>query len=123
MLGVFTETSLTLSIETGWQLLPPLEEVGRGQGHTVCERQSGGFESSLLSAGLPRLSAVPSLRRAQAVNAPAMSPAAPARLRVALQLFLWEEEGAAKGKRQGKPEMGEGAPCFSRSEHQISRAR
>lgn len=41
MLGVFTETSLTLSIKTGWQLLPPLEEVGRGQGHTVCERQSG----------------------------------------------------------------------------------
>ena len=25
MLGAFTETSLTLSIETGWQFLPPSE--------------------------------------------------------------------------------------------------
>ena len=40
-----------------------------------------------------------------------------------LQLFLWEEEDVAKGKRQGEFEMGEGAPCFSRSEHQISQAR
>ena len=98
------------------------EEVGEAEvTRSVLVR--GGFESSPLSAGPPCLSAVPFSRTAQAINAPAMSPAAPEGLRVAAAVLLWEEEGVAKGKTQGKFEMGEGAPCLSRSEHQISLAR
>ena len=38
-----------------------------------------------------------------------MSLATPEGLRVAAAALLWEEEGVAKGKMQGKFEMGRGA--------------